>query len=276
MAESTPVGDELDGGTYPLTDAGQRLEWADGDGESFDALSKWFNETRAYALLVQREGNRWEARWHSFIEPEVEAEKLTELARLLGSFLDHSRAALNYSVYQLALYAISQDPSLGDRINPESIEFPIFDDPKRFRQKNKVRKLPQQHREAIESVQPYDGRNPGLWVLHELAREYRHRVVHPAAILPGEGVTHVLVNGQLVLTPDLEVIPHERLKHDDVLMRFSLPAVEPEADVKPQYAIAVSIDHPLTRGLIGTSVLNQIRKDTEAALAVVVALFAGG
>ena len=267
---SEPIGDEV---IYPLHDAGERLDWANDDGEAFDALSRWFNESRAYALFIQREGDHWEARWHSFIEPEIEVEKFRELARLLGSFLDHSRAALNYSAYQLARYAISQDPSLRDQITPEAVEFPIFNDPQAFRQKNKVKKLPQEHRDAIEAVQPYDGRYPGLWMLHELAREYRHRVIHPAAILPAEGVSHLLINGQVILTKDLEIIPHKRLEHGDVVMRFSLPNVEPDADVKPQYATAVSIDHPLTRGLISTSVLNQIRTDTETAIAAVMPLF---
>src|SRR5664280_1603426 len=91
MSESS-VGDEPDGRIYPLADAGQRLGWANDDGEAFGAISEWFNETGAYAVHVQRDGDRWQANWHRFIEPEVEAEKFIELARLLGSFLDHSRA----------------------------------------------------------------------------------------------------------------------------------------------------------------------------------------
>jgi hypothetical protein len=272
--QSTPEGDEAHGPIYPLLDAGQRLEWADSDGEQFDALSAWFNEAGAYALFVQRDGDRWEARWHRFIEPEVEAEKFTELARLLGSFLDHSRAALNYAVYQLASFAFDRDPSLRGQLNPDFVEFPIFNDPESFRKKNKIKKLPEGYRDAIEAVQPYDGRYPGLWVLHELAREFRHRVIHAAAILPQEGVTHLLINGQVILLPpDRELVPHERLEDGDVVMRFSIPGVDPDADVKPQYAVAVAIDHPLTRNLIGTSVLNQIRKDTEIALQAILDLF---
>jgi hypothetical protein len=273
VSESTPVGSELDGDGNPLADAGQRLRWADADGEAFSDLSKWFKETDAYSVRVQRDGNRWEASWHRSIDPEVEAENFIELARLLGSFLDHTRAALNYATYQLALLAIRREPSLEGDLIPESVDFPIFTNPKLFKRQNRVKKLPQEYRDAIEAVQPYDGQYPGLWVLHELAREYRHRVVHPTAIIPAQSVYHVLVNGLPTWPPDLEIIPHERLEHGDVVMRFSVEIPgNPNPGVHPQVAIAVGIDHPLTRGLIGTSVLNQIGKDAGAALDIIEAL----
>jgi hypothetical protein len=273
MSEAEPVGDEGDA-VRPLFDAGQRLDWANDDGEQFSAISKWFNETGAYALLVHRQGDEWEAYWHRFISAEVEAEKFTELARLLGSFLDHSRAALNYTVYQLACFALDRNPALTGLLNPDSVEFPIFSDPESFRQKNKIKKLPQAYREAIEAVQPYDRRYPGLWLLHELAREFRHRVIHAAAILPAEGVSHLLINGHVVLLPkDREILPLERLKHGDKVMRFRLPGIEADADVKPQLAVSVAIDHSLTRNLIGTSVLNQIAGDADRAHAALIPLF---
>jgi hypothetical protein len=264
MSEHMPIGDEF--GEDHLADAGQRLQWANDDGRAFGELSKWFGKTGAYAVHVQREGDRWQASWHRFIAPGVEAEKFTELARLLGSFLDHTRAALNYAAYQLALHALRQDPSLEGSLIPESVEFPIFRDPKLFKSQNRIKKLPQQHRDAIEAVQPYDGRYPGLGMLHELAREYRHRVVHATAILPAEDAYHVLVNGQLIEPTNLEVIPHQRLGHGDVVMRFSLPGIDADAHVYPQVAITVGIDHALCRELIGVGVLNQIRNDAEAAI----------
>jgi len=252
---------------YPFVDAWQRVEWADKDGEAFAELSKWFNDTGAYALFVERYGDRWQAAWHRHIEAEVEAEKFVELARLLGSFLDHSRAALNYSVYQLALHALRVDPSLESELIPEKVEFPIFQDPKLFRSQNKIKKLPEKYRLAIESVQPYDGRCRGLWMLHELGREFRHRVVHSTAIIPANTIPTFLLDGSPISPPaDLEFIAHERLVHGDVVMRFSLD-VPMGAKVHPQLAIKVGIDHPLTRSLIGTTVLNRIVDDCDVALA---------
>jgi hypothetical protein len=187
MSESTPVGNEPDGdGTIDyLADAGQRLEWANGDGQTFQAVSEWLIGTRAYAIWVEFEGNRWQATFRRIIDPAIEQEKLKDLALALGSFLEHSRAALNYAVYQLALLAIRNDPSLNspelprkDRLLPDKVEYPIVRSPDQFRGHNGIRNLPDEYRRVIEAKQPYNGQHNGLWMLQELAREYRHRVVH--------------------------------------------------------------------------------------------------
>ncbi len=268
---STSEGHEL--GDDPLADVGHRLRWANSDGKAANDLSNWFVETGAYAIWVEHEGDRWQATFRRLCDPTVEAEQLDNLARHLGSFLDHGRAVLNYAAYQLALLALREDPSLNgpdilrkDRLLPEKIEYPIVRCRKQFRGHNGIRNLPDKYRSAIEAVQPYNGQNQGLWMLQELAREYRHRVVHAAAIAPVEDLHHVLVNGQLVKTPDMEVIPRERLEDGDVILRFSLPNIEPDARVYPVVVLAVAIDHPLTRGLPCVRVLNQIRTDAEAAL----------
>ncbi len=272
MNSGSSEGNQVGNGC--LADAWQRLEWANSDGESFSAISKWFGEAGAYAVHVESDGNRWQARWHRFIEPEIEAEKFAELSRLLGSFLDHSRAALNYATYQLAKLAIREDPTLHGDLHPDAVEFPIFENSELFNGKNRIKKLPDKYRAAIETVQPYDGRNAGLWILHELSREYRHRVLHPTAILPAEDLYRVLVNGEIVMPPDLEIVAHERLEHGDVVMHFTLDTSDPSPAVHPQVAIAVGVDHVLCRGLIGTSVLNQIRHDVTPVLNVIGEFFA--
>jgi hypothetical protein len=259
-----------------LADAWLRLKWANRVGQEFSETAKWFNEVGAYAVHVQRQGDRWLASWHRFIDPDEEAAKFEDLARLLGSFLDHGRAALNYAAYQLALKTLQDDEALEGQLRPEAVEFPIFRDPKLFRDKNRIKKLPEHVRRALEDVQPYDGRNPGLWMLHSLAGEFRHRVVHPTAILPAETIYHVVVNGQLVEPRDLEIIEHERLEHGDAVMRFSLDTDDPNPDVHPRVAITVGVDHPLCRNLVGVNVLNLIRQDAQAALDVVDTLLRAG
>jgi hypothetical protein len=76
----------------------------------------------------------------------------------------------------------------------------------------------------------------------------------------------LVVNGQPTQPSDLEIIPHERLEHGDVIMRFSLDTTDPNPNVHPYFVTTVSIDHVLCRKLIGVSVLNQIRSDTEVVL----------
>jgi hypothetical protein len=268
--KSTAVGDEVQ--IDYLADTWQRVKWANRDGTEFSAISKWFAEEGAYAVHVQREGDRWQASWHRFIDADTEAEKFDELSRLLGSFLDHGRAALNYATYQLAHHAIREDPTLKGDLIPESVEFPIFDDPERFKKDNRIKKLPEKYWLAVENVQPYDGSYPGLWLLHELAREFRHRVVHPMAVLPAESLYHVIVNGELVHPDDLEIVSHERLEHGDVVMRFTLDTDDPSPDVHPRVTITIGIDHILCRNLVGVGVLNQIRADTQTAIDTVEAL----
>jgi hypothetical protein len=126
VSESTSVGDELHGD--PFRDAWQRLQWANRDGQSFADRSKWFAKMEAYAVEVERQGNRWEATWRSLIEPEVEAKKFNELARRFGSFLDHTRAALNYATYQLAQLALRKDPTI-EGLDPNRVEFPNLQRP---------------------------------------------------------------------------------------------------------------------------------------------------
>ena len=253
--------------TDRLADVWQRLAWANRDGEAFSDGCKWFRENGSYAIHAQSLAeHRWEARFHRFISDEDESELFVELSRLLGSFLDHSRAVLNYATYQLACFALEQDPSLAGSLKPDVVEFPIYRDPKKFRDARGMKKWPDAHRHALEALQPYDDALPGLWLLNELAREYRHRVLHPAAILPAEDTYRVLVHGEPVTPEDLEIVAHERLSHGDVVMRFSLDNAPAVGSVHPQIGIAVGIDHPLCREFIGTSVFNQIRRDVSTVV----------
>lgn len=127
-------------------------------------------------MRAEWSGTRWEVRFHSRTDPKAEALALTELARLLGSFLDHARAALNYTAYQVALLAVREDPSLleppnedGKPFRPESVEFPIYKWEKLYRTDNRLKKLPPKYTDPIKAVQPFHGGHEALWILHELA-----------------------------------------------------------------------------------------------------------
>lgn len=260
VSESTPEEHAPgDGQQSPyLADARQRLDWADRDGEAFDGASRWFAQPEAYAIRTQRNGERWESTFHRWITVELEAEKLTELARILGSFLDHVRAGLDYAAYQLAQLALRKGVGVKG-LNPEAVEFPIFRTSNDFRQKNRVKKLPDEYRDFIEAKQPYEGRDPSLWRLQEIAREYRHSVVPIRAIAPIEHAHDVLVNGEPIPISDVEIIPHESLEQGEVILRFSLPAgIDPDAEVYPDVAATAGIDHPLCSGVAGTRILEGI------------------
>lgn len=258
MSEPTPIGDVLGNLPPALAEAWQRLEWADSDGEAIEKIGKGFGEPGTYGVRTEFNGDRWQASFHRLIEPADERAIFAELSRALGSFLDHSRAALNYVAYQLALLALRENPALQGDLNPDSVEYPIFRDPCEFRQKNRIKKLPEKYRDAIETKQPYDRRDQGLWILHELAREFRHRILHPMAIMPNEERYYVLWDGIPAMVDDLEIVPHDRLEDGDVVMRFKLATINPKANVQAQVAMTVGIDHPLCGSRPCTSILNDI------------------
>src|SRR5205823_11160969 len=91
-----------------------------------------------------------------------------------------------------------------------------------------------------------------------LARELRHRIIHPTAIFPAPDYHRVLVDGVPIPPTDVEIVPRERLDDGDVVLYFTLAGVSANADVHPQFVITVGIDHPLCRGQIGTTVVSEI------------------
>jgi len=249
-----------------LADTWQRFAWANDARQAFGELSGRLGQPGTYTIRTEFTGDRWAASFHRVIDPTQEAVIFDEPARALGAFLDHTRTALNYAAYQLALLAIREDPALVGTVNPGRIEFPIFTQRAVFTRYNRFKTLPERYRDAIETLQPFDGQKQGLWTLHELARESRHRVVHPVAIWPSEDHYTVWVDGKPIPATDVEVVPHDRLEDGDILMRVRIPGANSTSDVRSQVVVAVGIDHPLCRGRTGTDVLDGIRAEAAATL----------
>jgi hypothetical protein len=248
-----------------LDDARIRLRWANRDAAEFHAICRWFEQTDAYAVEVERgDDNVWEATWRKPIDPVDENVKFDELARLLGSFLDHGRAALNYSAYQLACHALAQDTSLAGALKPWSVEFPIFDDPRRYRDGNRLKQLPDAYGAPIEQLQPYHGSGSGLWLLHRLAATFRHNVIHVVVIDVLESIYSLEVDGEPQFPNVLKIIPHERVADGDKLMRFKLDT--DSSDVRPIVPIVIGIDHELCPERDAVGVLNEIARDVQAAI----------
>lgn len=245
---------------HPLMDCRTRMEWAEGDAKTLRDDIETFGKSGAYMILIQEHSDRWTAHFIKFIEADAEAKQFGQFARSFGTFLDHIRAALNYLTYQLALLALRQDPALQGKLNPDSVEFPIFDDPDVFRKKNRVKQLPEQYRRLLEDVQPYKTGNDGLWLLHELAREYRHRVLHPIfawSVAEGYGVT---VNGQEVTDLTITCDPQETLKHEDELFSWVMPGgTDRDSDVDPYAPVPIGLSHPLCRGTHCGATVQDIR-----------------
>lgn len=251
----------------PLEDAWRRLNWANRHGKALQGVVSQYRETGPYGFLTKPQGDRWEVTFRRLIEPGDEAEWFDRIANLFGAFLDGSRAALNYVAYQIALLALRENPSLADpalprrrQVVPERAEFPIFNDPANFNDKG-IKNFPTEFRDAFIKVQPYDGNRPGLWMLHELAAKYRHRIIHPIAMLPFDEHHGVAVNGARIADADIEVV-HDGgpLKDGDAVLRFSVDA-EPGANVHPIVAISPGIDDPVCAGMQLIVIANTISED---------------
>lgn len=257
-----------------LRDCWIRFDWAQDDCETLNALLHQLPETDTYSTWVRPQGDRWHARFRCLVDPLTEAQRLNPIARSLGSVFDNARSSLNYLAYQIALLALKEDPSLD--IHPDAVEFPIFNDPEMFRRHNRVKKLSDGLRLRIEAVQPYHGTFPGLWILHELGREYRHRVIHPVAVFPigdHHGIFRESVNAAI---SDLEIAYEGGVLQDgDELFSFAVSADDFQPNIAPPIQITVGIDHPLCRGKTLIGVLQTIMDDVVGVLNGWVADFPG-
>lgn len=232
--------------TPSLRDAWVRFDWAEDDCQALNDLLTDFPNTDTYSTQMELRGDRRYATFRCLVDPTTEAERLNPIAHRTGAVLDNLRAALNYLTYQVALLALTEDPTLD--LHPEAVEFPIFNDLQLFRDKNRVKKLPDKYRTRLEAVQAYHGGHQGLWMLHELSREYRHRLIHPMAVYPfGEyrGLFREEVHSAIL---DLDVTyTGEILKDGDELFNFAM-ADNFEAYMTPPIIISIGLDHSLCRG----------------------------
>ncbi len=243
-----------------LADCWQRFEWANEDGEALAALSRSFAESNPYGIWIETQGREGTATFRRFIDPAAEAEVFQGMSRLVGSFLDHSRAALNYMAYQIALLDAPANPSL----NPEGVEFPIFTSRRLFSEKGYVKQLPDEHRGLLDSVQPYDGQRPGLVLLHELSRIWRHRLIHPARMSTVD-VAQAIRTAEGTTLLDLEILYSGPLEDGQEVLRFTFTSDDGNPQVETAVALAPSIDHELCRGRGCVDVLNEITRDTMEA-----------
>lgn len=245
----------------PRTEAWKRLNWADENGRALEAEVKGFVKAQPYSVRIDLQGDQGTATLCRLIDPAAEAEVLDRCSRLIGSYLDHMRAALNYLTYQVALLDAPANPKL----DPDTTEFPIFKDRSLYAKKNRIKHLSNEHRAAIESVQPYDGELPGLWLLHELSRVYRHRLLHASKVGTFDEAHSVEVTGGTL--ESLDVLYTGVVEDETPVLAFTV-AHEGQAHAHANVVVAICIDDPLCRGQHAMSVLNAIAHDAGQAITV--------
>jgi len=277
-------------GPVELMDCRRRLWWANANGESLATAMHAFmaptDRSYPHTIFVEIDGDRGRAVFKRTIDESDEWLARERFAQLIGQFLDNHRAALNYLAVELANLAVCENPSLADpnlgrnqQLHPDQIEFPIFAKAAKYREKNKVGKLPAKVRGAIESVQPCFGGDSGLWDLQVLSAEFRHRVVHPVAIAPVEQRFGVKLDGGFIDADFRVLTTGSPLEHDTEVMRFTIPeSVPPERrnDVEPNIAICASLDHPLCASRDCIDVVNGINRAVAGVMERFEAFFTPG
>jgi hypothetical protein len=247
-----------------LADFWKRMEWSDDDAERLHAEGLRFFETDPYDFRVDLDGDGGQVVVERRAEPAAEAEILKRVERLLGTYLDHVRAALNCLTYQIALSDVRESPELVADV----VEFPIFNDPKTFRKYNRVKKLSHENRRRFESVQPYDANFNGLWILHELARVHRHRLLHTLGMGTVHENTGLTIDGGTLT--EFEVLHDGVLEDETPILSFAFARERPYVEVNAKVAFTICIDHPLCRGRDGSDVINEITRDAAHATAELV------
>ncbi len=161
---------------------------------------------------------------------------------LIGEFLHNLRSALDNMVYDLVIH----DGGMPD----EYTEFPIFRHRRKYNSTARGGGLFKLHgvspkgRAFIKGLQPFDDRNPPnpvepLWILHELSRIDKHRLVHVCGMK--------LKMGQVFVTDDRGFLTRTTI-HTDTriegrteLVRFAVRANSgyDEMEVKFEHALDV-------------------------------------
>jgi hypothetical protein len=85
-----------------------------------------------------------------------------------------------------------------------------------------VKKLSEKYRRAFEHEQPYNGRNPNLFILHELSRIYRHRVIHPVTGVLASDENRITIQGGSGTIERQQLIHSGPFTSDDKIMTFTL------------------------------------------------------
>jgi hypothetical protein len=152
-----------------------KLAWANHQFEVFEGQRGAWRSGGGYGVQFEPQPNSSEQviRLHAKDTPEV-------FALVIGDALHAMRSGLDHLAY--ALSEAHTDPL--DLKVAERIEFPIFGE-RAMTASERERKIGAMHRDAaaiIEDLQPHlrieDYADDPLWVLYDLARIDRHRLLH--------------------------------------------------------------------------------------------------
>jgi len=200
-------------------------------------IEEWntFLDEDPYSTVLRHEG---EGHYELTVVQDAPSRPLIPV--LFGEWLQDLRIALNYCVYDVAIFDSGEDPPP----EPDKLEFPIYERESSFTSNlQKIRPLTERHRGWIEAVQPYkdtahDPQRTALYWLNELARIDRHRSLHIIGAYIVESDSIVRAPGKNVVFEDIG----ERrimLNGEAVIARFQVTpwAEGDKVEANPQVAL---------------------------------------
>jgi hypothetical protein len=166
-----------------------------------------------------------------------------DIPLLLGEWLYCLRSALDNCIYAVAVRDTDSDPPPGEDV----IQFPIYDTPEAFRRnKYRINPLSREHREWLETVQPYangtDPKDTILYWLNHLGRRDRHRQLHVVGAYVSESTPVVRVPApSAVLFEDVD--PYVTIDYEAEIARFQIvpPCPRDQVNANPQTALEPDI-----------------------------------
>jgi hypothetical protein len=160
-----------------------RLERACDHLQRLEAKSRGWLKPHPYRVYGELDAEQR----NKLIKVEVLRNPPAELGLIIGEFLHNMRSALDNLVYDLAR-SHRGDP-LSKNIAGGS-QFPIFKDRDQFLGKgmDQIRGIAPAAKTIIEGLQPYHRGEKfayhRLWMLRELSNADKHRLLHPALLMP--------------------------------------------------------------------------------------------
>jgi hypothetical protein len=247
-----------------LDDAFDKLRWAK---EHFEVLRRQiepFEQRDAHRVSVTINENTGEYIFHVH---DLEAPN-ADWGLVIGDCLHNARTALDYLVVRLFALVTGQEPR-----NVEAIQFPIYDDPGKFKSCTPVAEMRKHppfsgYLARIEELQPFNRGNASIWgvgphnwpVIHPLPSALerlsnldntdKHRVVHAAWL--GAASTG---SQPVTLPPGFKIVGGNTymgpLKEGAEVGRWQFATPLPsewepdEMDMKRCFPLEVAFDEPL-------------------------------
>lgn len=249
--------------THPLIGASLKMWRAAFHVEMLNAAIERFREPGTYELTSEDDPQTDERVWYA----EIKRDAPNTWAPVIGDLLHNLHSALDHVAWQLAV-----ERNYGHDLPPGTrATFPIFKNRGRFWKRDRkgtgwsaqsgaaaLRRFAGDARRLVIEVQPYkDGNraeNHGLWLLHILSNEDKHKTLHVvrSAMVDSDLEVVELVNMRIDhFTP---IGGPLRLGRRTEIGRAKVTAIDPAADaychLKPKFAIgeAFAEGTPLVAG----------------------------